>query len=61
MVLSGGRQFDSVAVIDGDAHIPKKDIEFLRNRAGSVMTLGDVRSAKLRRFILLETLVIRTI
>lgn len=38
-------EFESVAIVDAD--IPKRDLEFLRNRAGHVMTLDEARSAQL--------------
>lgn len=49
MALSEGTEFDSVAIVDEDADIPKRDLEVLRNRAGSVMTLDEARAAELRR------------
>lgn len=48
MALSEDMEFESVAVVDGDAGIPKRDLELLRNRAGHVMTLDEARSAQLR-------------
>lgn len=48
MALSEDMEFDSVAIVDEDADIPKRDLEFLRNRAEAVMTLEEARSADLR-------------
>lgn len=47
MALSEDMKFDSVAIVDEVADIPKRDLEFLRNRAGSVMTLDEARGAEL--------------
>lgn len=46
MALSDDMEFDSLAIVDDGADIPKRDLEFLRNRAGSVMTLDEARGAE---------------